>query len=156
MLFRSSSGMPVGGIDANRQLPGQQLMPPPAPMQQQRPGQPPQGQQAPGQAPGQQPPSAGPSAPGQMGNMLSLTPQGQTMSALQPQRMAKGGKMTAHAKAHAQASLDATKYLGLPEGNTAEDRAKAMGFQDFLHGTERLDRLLSKKGLDPQIGRAHV
>mgnify|MGYP003350717239 CR=1 FL=1 len=28
-----SSGMPVGGIDANRQLPGQQLMPPPAPMQ---------------------------------------------------------------------------------------------------------------------------
>ena len=88
-----SSGMPVGGIDANRQIPGQQLMPPPAPMQQQRPGQPPQGQQAPGQAPGQQPPSAGPSAPGQMGNMLNLTPQGQTMSALQPQRMADGGEV---------------------------------------------------------------
>lgn len=40
--------------------------------------------------------------------------------------------------------------LGLPAGNTPEMRSAAMGFQDFYHGTERLDRLLEKKSLDPR------
>jgi len=40
--------------------------------------------------------------------------------------------------------------LGLPPNNTAEQRAAAMGAIDYLHGTERLDRLLAKKNLDPR------
>ena len=40
--------------------------------------------------------------------------------------------------------------LGLPEGNTGMDRAGAMGAVDYLHGTQRLDRLLSGKNLDPK------
>jgi len=48
------------------------------------------------------------------------------------------------------ARKNAVKMLGLPENNTAMDRASALGFDDFFHGTERLDRLLSKKGIDPK------
>jgi hypothetical protein len=40
--------------------------------------------------------------------------------------------------------------LGLPAVNTPEQRAEAMGAIDWLHGTERLDRLLEKKNLDPR------
>jgi hypothetical protein len=40
--------------------------------------------------------------------------------------------------------------LGLPANNTPEMRAEAMGAVDWLHGTERLDRLLEKKNLDPR------
>jgi hypothetical protein len=40
--------------------------------------------------------------------------------------------------------------LGLPPTNTAADRASALGYQDFYHGTERLDRLLEGKTLDPR------
>lgn len=40
--------------------------------------------------------------------------------------------------------------LGLPPNNTSEQRAAAMGAVDWLHGTERLDRLLEKKNLDPR------
>ena len=81
-----SSGLPVGGIDQDSAMAGQQLMPP---EQQGQPqgqqgqpdqGQPPQGQQ--GQPPQGQPPQ---------GNMLSMTPQGQTLAALKPQGMKKGG-----------------------------------------------------------------
>ena len=84
---------PMGGIDMNPNQPGQQLMPAPAP------------QQAPGGLPGASAgPSAGPSAPQgptpPMGNMLSMTPQGQAMQAMggqpqqqpQPQAMASGGR----------------------------------------------------------------
>lgn len=53
-------------------------------------------------------------------------------------------------KALEVARKNAVEMLGLPEGNTALDRAAAMGFEDFYHGTERLDRLLSKKGIDPK------
>jgi|GEM_PF-4561658 len=81
------NGMPIGGIDQNRQQPGQQMMP----MQPQ--------QAAPGQPPGAQPPGgppAGPQGPTPpMGNMLQMTPQGQTMSALgggqKPPGMNNGG-----------------------------------------------------------------
>jgi len=40
--------------------------------------------------------------------------------------------------------------LGLPPTNTAADRAAALGFRDYYHGTERLDRLLEGKTLDPR------
>ena len=40
--------------------------------------------------------------------------------------------------------------LGLPPDNTPDMRSAAMGYQDFYHGTERLDRLLEKGALDPR------
>ena len=40
--------------------------------------------------------------------------------------------------------------LGLPADNMPMDRAGAMNAVDYLHGTERLDRLLSGKNLDPK------
>ena len=40
--------------------------------------------------------------------------------------------------------------LGLPVGNTAEQRANAMGAIDYLHGTERLDRFLEGKNINPK------
>lgn len=40
--------------------------------------------------------------------------------------------------------------LGLPPTNTAADRANALGYTDYYHGTERLDRLLEGKTLDPK------
>ena len=40
--------------------------------------------------------------------------------------------------------------LGLHPNNTAEERANAMGYIDFLHGTERLDRVLEGKNLNPK------
>jgi hypothetical protein len=46
------------------------------------------------------------------------------------------------------ARQNAVKMLGLPENNTAAERAAAMGYEDFLHGTQRLDRLLDKRGID--------
>ena len=89
----TTSGMPIGGIDANRQQSGQQLMP-----QSPAPQAPPPGQ--PGQPPQGSPQGAAPQGPTPpMGNMLSMTPQGQTMGALgdgapQPPNMAKGGSMS--------------------------------------------------------------
>ena len=40
--------------------------------------------------------------------------------------------------------------LGLPPNNTYADRAMAQGYIDFLHGTQRLDRFLEKKGVSPK------
>jgi hypothetical protein len=40
--------------------------------------------------------------------------------------------------------------LGLNPANTPEERYQAMGYQPFYHGTQRLDRLLEKPGLDPE------
>ncbi len=42
----------------------------------------------------------------------------------------------AWAKKDKQAQIEGTKRLGLPENNTAADRAKAMGFYDVYHGTK--------------------
>ena len=89
----TTRGMPIGGVDMSQQQGGQQLMPTPPQPPQGAPGQPPG-------APGAPPPpggpagapmgaSQGPTPP--PGNMLSMTPQGQTMSALGGQRMAEGG-----------------------------------------------------------------
>jgi hypothetical protein len=92
----TTRGMPIGGIDMSQQQGGQQLMPTPPQPPQGAPGQPPGAPGAPppgGPAGG--PPGApmgapqGPTPP--MGNMLNMTPQGQTMAALGGQRMAEGG-----------------------------------------------------------------
>ena len=40
--------------------------------------------------------------------------------------------------------------LGLPEINTPEMRAEAMGARDWYHGTDRLDRLVEKQSFDPK------
>lgn len=88
-----SNGIPVGGIDMNNQQAGQQMMPQQAPQ-----GQPPQGQ--PPQSPqGQQgAPTGAPAGAPPMGNMLSMTPQGQALGAMggaqqppKPQGMKSGG-----------------------------------------------------------------
>jgi len=49
-----------------------------------------------------------------------------------------------------RARRNAVEMLGLPENNTAMDRAAALGFMDYYHGTQRLDRILEGKGLDPK------
>lgn len=40
--------------------------------------------------------------------------------------------------------------LGLPANNTAAERAAAQGYIDYYHGTERLDRFLEGKSLNPK------
>jgi hypothetical protein len=40
--------------------------------------------------------------------------------------------------------------LGLLASNTPEMRAAALGYRDYYHGTERLDRLLEGKSFDPK------
>ena len=77
--------LPVGGIDMNRMQPGQQLQP--APLAEPGMGQVPMGDQP----PGGMPPGAPPGMPGGS-NILSMTPQGQAMSAMKPQGLADGGQ----------------------------------------------------------------
>lgn len=53
-------------------------------------------------------------------------------------KLAKAAKKTTYELAHEKASKNAEKLLGLPPGNTAKDRAKAMGFDvdnPVYHGT---------------------
>jgi hypothetical protein len=53
-------------------------------------------------------------------------------------KLAKAAKKTVYELAHEKASKNAEKLLGLPPGNTAKDRAKAMGFDvdnPVYHGT---------------------
>ena len=88
-------GMPVGGVDFQPQVKGQQMLPgqpgqPPGQL-----GQPPQGGPAPGGAPGQ-PPAPAPGGP--QSNILQMTPQGQAMAAMkaspppqQPMAKKRGG-----------------------------------------------------------------
>lgn len=102
-----TNAMPTGGVDFQPQQPGMQLAPAPVPPQGPADqGQAPQGQQPQGQPPIQLQPGqaganpAGATPPGPQSNILSMTPQGQAMSAMQatpavppPARMAKGGKV---------------------------------------------------------------
>jgi hypothetical protein len=82
---QSKNGLPIGGVDAQPEMPGQQLMP----AQGGLPSQPMQSQQ---------PQPSGPTPP--EGNMLSMTPQGQAMNAMKPpmpqqpqaQGLAEGGQ----------------------------------------------------------------
>ena len=93
-----SHGLPIGGVDTNNEQVGQQLNPQDPSQQQpgQAPGQPPAPGGMPTGAPGGMP--SGPTPP--EGNMLSMTPQGQTMDAMapnpqeQPQGLAEGGQPT--------------------------------------------------------------
>jgi len=89
------SGMPVGGIDVNQMQPGKQLMPQPQQPQGglSQPQGAPQGAQAPQGMPG----AGGQPPMGPQSNILQMTPQGQTLSALgggqqQPQKLAEGGQ----------------------------------------------------------------
>lgn len=93
---QDSQGLPIGGVDANPQQAGQQLMPQGQPQQ--------QGQQQSPQAPQPQQPNK-PTPP--MGNMLQMTPQGQALGAMggnqqQTTPMASGGlaKMRHEIAAH--------------------------------------------------------
>lgn len=72
------------------------------------------------------------------------------MDRMRLELMNKGGQPKHHypyAKAHEQARLNAIKMLGLHENNTAQDRAKAMGFDlETYHGTDAPDI----ESLDPE------
>jgi hypothetical protein len=85
---KTSSGLPIGGVDVNAQQAGQQFMPQQPQQQQQQASQP------------QQP--SGPTPP--MGNMLQMTPQGQALGAMggntqqTMQNMAHGGLAKMHSE----------------------------------------------------------
>jgi len=79
-----SNGLPVGGIDQDNTQQGQQMMAQ-QPDQDLQPNPSPQGTPAPEQ---------GGTPQQQMGNMLSLTPQGQALQAMKPAGMAEGGQPT--------------------------------------------------------------
>jgi hypothetical protein len=124
------NGLPVGGTDQNPNEPGQQIMPtPPTPPQGQE-GQ--QGQLDGGQPPQGMPPEgmAPQGAPAPMGNMLSMTPQGQTLGAMAPnptgKGMAKGGKVNPKQMAAIRAKMMMHKnkkknIVFFAKGGEAED-----------------------------------
>lgn len=121
---RTASGLPIGGADMNPQQPGQQLMPTPPPHQGQQ-GQ--QGQQPGGiKAPGA-PTGATGGAPAQMGNLLSMTPQGQAMQAMQPQNKAVGGKVDRRPFENSSERIKRQVREGhYPEEQTAMDKYKEL------------------------------
>jgi hypothetical protein len=109
---KMSGGLPVGGVDKVGGLPIGGVDQSSAPGMQFAPQQPQQDAGAPqGGLPqmGGQPPSAGPSSPGQQphSNILSLTPQGRALGAMAPQGMATGGS----AKQRAQAKFMLEKRM---------------------------------------------
>jgi hypothetical protein len=96
----SQGNLPIGGVDVNPMQQGQQLMPTPA-GEQQGMDQVPQGDKIPtidgtGMAPT---PNFNPGSDGSsqhppiQSNILSMTPQGQALKAMQPQGLARGGKV---------------------------------------------------------------
>lgn len=125
-------GLPVGGVDFQPKLPGQQMLPgqPGQPLG--APGQPP----APGGPQGGLPPGAPgqPSAPpqgqppgGPQSNILQMTPQGQAMSAMRatpppgmpPPKMAGGGSTTPSVEEMRRAIADAATSAGMKAPVTA-------------------------------------
>jgi len=127
------NGLPVGGTDQNPNQPGNQLAPmepAPPPGQEQNPqgGAQALGAQAPqdGAPQGLSPQGATPP----MGNMLSMTPQGQTMNAIAPnpkgQGMARGGKVNPKQMAAIRAKMMMHKkkkgFNFFAEGGEAEDQ----------------------------------
>jgi len=88
------------------------------------------------------------------------SPQGQELADLYAQGYDPVGMIAKSFKAPQQAALDLAQQraalpveqagLGLPANNTPEMRAQAMNAIDYLHGTDRLDRLLSGKNFDPK------
>lgn len=113
----SRGALPVGGIDMSKMDPGHQLMPnqPPAPAgMQQGMDQVPMGDKNPM---GSTPPPQGGS------NILSMTPQGQAMSAMKPQGLAKGG--SAKSTADMKAELAAKKSIA--DGTSSRIKIDAEG-----------------------------
>ena len=103
---KTGGGLPVGGVDKVGGLPIGGVDQSPAPGMQFAPQAPQQPQQNAGAPQGGQPPSAGPSSPGQQppSNILSLTPQGRALGAMAPQGMATGG--SAKQKAQARFAME--------------------------------------------------
>ena len=148
---------PMGGIDMNPNQSGQQLMPAP--------------QQAPGGLPGASAgPSASPSIPQgptpPMGNMLSMTPQGQAMQAMgggqpQPQSMASGGRAKpkfgiAPAKAPAPMPKHFTPYdhENPTMGSLAKAFDEAIAHHLSLHPEARAaNSIRASEALAEHIGR---
>ena len=111
------NGLPVGGIDQDMAQQGQQLMPiMPQPQQGQD-----QGQQGGLPVAGQPAPQGGDQ---QMGNMLSLTPQGQAMQAMQPQAHAKGGKVSPKQMAAIRAKMMMGRTKHMAEGGEVDKDQK--------------------------------
>ena len=110
-------GMPVGGVDFQPEVPGQQMAAPPSQ------GQPPQGAGMPqmGQAPAM-PPTGGAGAPtGPQSNILQMTPQGQAMSAMKATPAMKKGGGVKLTTAQMKAALKHKKAAGGFEGSKISD-----------------------------------
>jgi hypothetical protein len=110
-----SYGLPVGGLDQDTAQQGQQMM---APQQDQ--------DQQPNPSPLDTPPSEQEGTPQQqMGNMLSMTPQGQAMQAMrppmgQPAGMAKGGKVSPQQMAAIKAKMMMGRTKKYAEGGNVD------------------------------------
>jgi len=124
------NGLPVGGVDTDSTVPGQQMTPQ-APNQPTQPFPPAQGGMQPPMTVGiqQQPP--------QMGNMLSMTPQGQTLDALAPAGMpgkAEGGSMPVYTH-HVVDPQDNHRIMG--KYQSASTARKARDRLDNQYGSYR-------------------
>jgi hypothetical protein len=125
-----SGGLPVGGVDTDSTVPGQQMTPQ-APNQPTQPFPPAQGGMQPPMTAGiqQQPPA--------MGNMLSMTPQGQTLDALAPAGMpgkAEGGSMPVYTH-HVVDPQDNHRIMG--KYQSASTARKARDRLDNQYGAYR-------------------
>jgi hypothetical protein len=125
-----SGGLPVGGVDTDSTVPGQQMTPQ-APNQPTQPFPPAQGGMQPPMTMGiqQQPPA--------MGNMLSMTPQGQTLDALAPAGMpgkAEGGSMPVYTH-HVVDPQDNHRIMG--KYQSASTARKARDRLDNQYGAYR-------------------
>jgi hypothetical protein len=138
----TQSGMPIGGIDMSQQQ-GTQLTPQPLPQQADQSGQPPQGMPgAQGQPQMGEAPEDDSKPTPNGGNILQMTPQGQTLSALgggqpKPPGMAKGGMakkplhyapspalMKAEIEAHAERMARQVAGLDNPNNKTIKQLAR--------------------------------
>lgn len=119
-----SNGLPVGGIDQDNAQPGQQLMAQQNPLGQQQ-------QQADlSNQTGFEPNGGSPQGPQQpMGNMLSMTKQGQTLQALSPQSnqppgMARGGNVNQMALIRAKMMMERSSPKQYAKGGEVDDEQK--------------------------------
>ena len=132
------NGVPIGGVDVDQQQQGQQLAPSAPPGQ---PGQPPQVPTGPQGGP-QSAPSAGGmpgGVPPPQGNMLSMTPQGQTLGAMAPQAGAPPGAPPAQPNPTPPTSLS---------GLMGKARGGGIKVPVYMHSnpdTMRLEMLMTKK-----------
>ena len=125
-----SNGIPVGGIDMSQQQAGQQMLP--QSMMQPQGGLPQQGQPQGPQGP-QGAPLGAPAGAPPMGNMLSMTPQGQALGAMSgppqpPKAMRKGGSTSSDDVGYLENTpkkpnpLVGKRFIATPQGNLADRR----------------------------------